>query len=107
KGLALTLCTPKELRRAQAIEAYQGQAINWGNLKSLKPAPGSVLQAPMVTLCIQGGKKDKLRPGDILGALTKDAGFSSDDIGKITIMEFVSFVAVARRIAKDTTQALN
>lgn len=106
-GVALTLCAPYELRRAQAIEVYQGQPLLWGNIKTLKAAPGGVLQAPMVTLCIQGGKKDKLRPGDILGALTKEAGFSSDDIGKITILEFVSFVAIARRIAKEANQALS
>ncbi|NYT57364.1 ATP-dependent RNA helicase DbpA [Alcaligenaceae bacterium] len=100
KGLALSLCAPYEMRWANQIEQYQGQAISWVNLKSLKPAPGGRLRAPMVTLCIHGGKKDKLRPGDLLGALTKDAGFEGAQIGKINILEFVSFVALERGIAK-------
>jgi ATP-independent RNA helicase DbpA len=100
KGLAFSLCAPHEMRWANQIEQYQGQSIVWANPKALKPAPGGRLRAPMVTLCIQGGKKDKLRPGDILGALTKDAGFAGSQIGKINILEFVSFVALERSIAK-------
>jgi ATP-independent RNA helicase DbpA len=107
KGLALTLCAPQELRRANLIEKYQGQPIVWSKLKGLKPASSERLQPPMVTLCIQGGKKDKLRPGDLLGALTKDAGFAAEQIGKINIMEFVSFVAVKRQIAKDAYTKLS
>jgi ATP-independent RNA helicase DbpA len=41
--------------------------------------------APMMTLCISGGKKDKLRPGDVLGALTGDAGLTKDQVGKINV----------------------
>ncbi|NYT61420.1 ATP-dependent RNA helicase DbpA [Alcaligenaceae bacterium] len=100
KGLALSLCSPDEMRWANQIEKYQGQPITWANPKTLKPAPGGRLHPPMITLCIQGGKKDKLRPGDILGALTKDAGFAFEQIGKINILEFVSFVALERGIAK-------
>src|SRR5690606_24665124 len=66
-GLALSLCAPYEMRWANQIEQYQSQPISWVNLKTLKPAPGGRLRAPMVTLCIQCGKKDKLRPGDLLG----------------------------------------
>ena len=58
------------------------------------------VSAPMVTLCIQGGKKHKLRPGDLLGALTKDAGLQFDDVGKIKILDFVSFVALRREVAE-------
>ncbi|MGB6103584.1 MAG: ATP-dependent RNA helicase DbpA [Pusillimonas sp.] len=107
KGLALSLCAPHEMRWANQIEQYQGQAIVWANPKSLTPAPGGRLRAPMVTLCIQGGKKDKLRPGDLLGALTKDAGFAGGQIGKINILEFVSFVALERGIAKQAYAKLS
>ncbi|MEK7738046.1 MAG: DbpA RNA binding domain-containing protein, partial [Pseudomonadota bacterium] len=65
-----------------------------------QPAPGAALQAPMVTLCIMGGKKDKLRPGDLLGALTGDAGLSKEQVGKIGMFEFISYVALDRRIAE-------
>ena len=42
----------------------------------------------MITLCIQGGKKDKLRPGDLLGALTGDGGLTFEQVGKINVTEF-------------------
>jgi len=54
----------------------------------------------MVTLQILGGRKEKIRPGDVLGALTGEAGFSSAQIGKINITEFHTYVAVAREIAQ-------
>ena len=50
----------------------------------------------MVTICIAGGKKDKVRPGDILGALTGDAGLEGNDVGKIDIFNFVAYVAIKR-----------
>jgi len=106
-GLAFTLCAPYELRRAEQIEAYQGQALTWGALDRLKRASGEALRAPMVTLCIQGGKKDKLRPGDLLGALTKDAGFAFEQIGKIAILDQVCFVALERRIAGSAYEKLS
>ena len=100
KGLALSLCAPHEMRWANLIEQYQGKPILWAKLSSLKPAPGGRLSAPMVTLCIHGGKKDKLRPGDLLGALTKDAGLTFEQVGKINVLEFVTFVALERTIAQ-------
>ncbi|MBF6617823.1 ATP-dependent RNA helicase DbpA [Pollutimonas thiosulfatoxidans] len=106
-GLALSLCAPHELRWANQIEQYQGQPIQWAALRALKPAAGGRLRAPMVTLCIQGGKKDKLRPGDLLGALTKDAGFEAAQIGKINILDQVSFVALERHIARQAHDKLS
>ncbi len=107
KGLALSLCSPDEMRWANQIEKYQGQPLVWANPKNLKAAAGGRLNPPMITLCVQGGKKDKLRPGDLLGALTKDAGFAADQIGKINILEFVSFVALNRHIAKEAFAKLS
>jgi ATP-independent RNA helicase DbpA len=50
----------------------------------------------MVTLCIAGGKRDKLRPADLLGALTGDAGLTREQVGKINITQFTSYVAITR-----------
>ena len=107
RGLALSLCSAREMRRANQIETYQGQAIIWANPKNLRSAPGGLLRAPMVTLCIQGGKKDKLRAGDLLGALTKDAGLAGQQVGKINILEFVSFVALERSVARQAYAKLS
>ncbi|WP_258404743.1 DbpA RNA binding domain-containing protein, partial [Oligella urethralis] len=58
----------------------------------------------MQTITIRGGKKDKLRAGDILGSLTKTLGLEAEQVGKITIHDFVSFVAIARDIAPQVAQ---
>jgi ATP-independent RNA helicase DbpA len=52
--------------------------------------------APMATLVIDGGRQDKLRPGDLLGALTGDAGLPGDAVGKIDVLPARAYVAVAR-----------
>ena len=61
----------------------------------------------MVTLCIQGGKKDKLRPGDLLGALTGDIGITKEEVGKINVFEFQTYVALDRRVAKTVLARLS
>jgi len=99
KGLALNLCAPNEKKWVKLIEDYQKRPLQWFDLPAMDDAPASSIQAPMVTLCIQGGKKDKLRPGDLLGALTGDAGLSKEQVGKINVFEFVTYVALARNAA--------
>ena len=107
KGMAISLVAPPEMRRAQAIEAQQGAPLNWHPVSSLKAQPGGPLVPPMKTLCIAAGRKDKLRPGDILGALTGEAGLSGDKVGKISITDFQAFVAVARDVAPLALERLN
>lgn len=48
----------------------------------------------MVTLCIDGGKKVKMRSGDVLGVLIGDIGFDGVDIGKIVVYSAYVYVAV-------------
>lgn len=102
-GHAITLVTKDELFRKKRIEEVVTQEF------ALQPAPAvwqgrQRLKAPMQTITIRGGKKDKLRAGDILGSLTKTLGLQAQQVGKITIHEFVSFVAVARDIAPQVAQ---
>ncbi|WP_349573197.1 ATP-dependent RNA helicase DbpA [Azotobacter salinestris] len=107
KGLALSLVAPAEAGRAQAIEDLQRSPLNWCELDSLAARSGEPLLPPMTTLCIAAGRKDKLRPGDILGALTGEAGVSGARVGKIAIFDFQAFVAVERGIAKQALKRLN
>jgi ATP-independent RNA helicase DbpA len=60
----------------------------------------------MSTLLMLGGRKDKIRPGDVLGALTGEAGFKGDQIGKITVTDQTTYIAVARSIARDAVRKL-
>jgi ATP-independent RNA helicase DbpA len=61
----------------------------------------------MVTLQILGGRKEKIRPGDVLGALTKDLGFAGSQVGKINVNEFSTYVAVERSIAPQVLRKLS
>ena len=95
KGLALSLHTRREQYKLDDISTYLNTPLVFGNPARLtgNQAPGL---APMVTLAIDGGRKNKVRPGDILGALTGDAGLSAEQVGKINIFDYVAYVAVRR-----------
>ncbi|NLY33815.1 MAG: ATP-dependent RNA helicase DbpA [Alcaligenaceae bacterium] len=105
KGLALTLCSPQERFRAERIEKALEAPLDWQDLPQVKDNARS-LQPPMKTICLRAGKKDKIRPGDLLGALTKDIGLQASQVGKINIYDFVSFVAIERKVANDTITKL-
>jgi ATP-independent RNA helicase DbpA len=106
-GVALSLCAPNEKRWVKLIEDAQGFTAEWHALDELADDDGAVDPAPMITLCVSGGKKEKLRPGDLLGALTGDAGLTKEQVGKIAIFEFVSYVALDRRVAQQAFDRLN
>ncbi len=63
-------------------------------------------QAKMTTLCIDGGKRDKIRAGDILGALIKEIGLDGKYIGKITINRKDSYVSIDKKYAQETFEKL-
>ena len=111
KGLALTLASPNEKKWVKLIEEYQKEPVQWKNIDEMtgfnEEKNAAQLQAPMITLCIMGGKKDKLRPSDLLGALTGDAGLTKEQVGKINVFEFMTYVALDRHIAKDALARLS
>ncbi|WKB52499.1 ATP-dependent RNA helicase DbpA [Eleftheria terrae] len=106
-GWALNLASLDEMGRVGRIEQLQGRESEWHPLAELKPTGSGPLQAPMVTLQILGGRKEKIRPGDVLGALTQDAGFAAAQIGKINVTEFSTYVAVERDIAAAALRKLS
>ena len=61
----------------------------------------------MVTLQIDGGRKQKVRPGDILGALTGNEGIAGSQVGKIHVFENYSYVAISRDAAKPALRKLS
>jgi ATP-independent RNA helicase DbpA len=105
-GLALSLAAPNEKKWVKLIEQYQGVPVEWHKLEELGESDQPAAPAPMVTLCVSGGKKDKLRPGDLLGALTGDAGLTKEQVGKINVTEFQSYVALDRHIAAQAFKRL-
>ncbi len=105
-GRAITLCTPRERPKAANIEELLGTALAWRPLK-ITPARGKTLNlAPMKTLVIDAGRQDKLRPGDILGALTGDAGLAATEIGKIDVFATRAYVAIRRPLANKALERL-
>jgi ATP-dependent RNA helicase DbpA len=96
KGLALTLTIPADAERLCAIENNSTATIPWGDTSQLNATKATINKPDMVTLSLTAGRKDKIRPGDILGALTQDAGLNADDIGKIDISALHSYVAIQR-----------
>ena len=106
-GLALSLVASSERNRAALIEQRQGMPLRFERIAPLDGKPRDVPQAAMVTLRIDAGRTDKLRPGDIVGALTGDAGgLAKDAIGKIDVFPTRSYVAVARGEAKHALEQL-
>jgi len=105
-GLALSLVTPAEQGRARRIEEALGEPLVWHSVDKLPDRLDTPLLAPMRTLAVAGGRKDKVRPGDLLGALTGEAGLPGDAIGKISISDFQALVAVRWDLADTALERL-
>ena len=125
-GLVLNLASVDEMGRVGRIEVMQGRESQWSPLpdddeEGKTPdgrgvatgitRRGGVLQAallpPMVTLQILGGRKEKIRAGDVLGALTKDLGLDGACVGKIDINDFSTYVSIRRDQADQALKGLN
>jgi len=107
KGIALSLFNDLEQQRVKSIEEYQQKNCQCEQAESLNRQPGFSIQSPMVTLQLDAGRKNKIRPGDLLGALTGDAGLAGSQIGKIDIFDISSFVAIERSALHKALNYLN
>jgi ATP-independent RNA helicase DbpA len=105
-GWALSLASPNQMRRVANIVQELGSEVEWHPLSELQPASDEPLVPPMATLQILGGRKEKIRPGDVLGALTSGAGFTREQIGKITVTDMSTYVAVEQGIAEEAQRRL-
>ena len=103
-GKALSIVADSEAPRLTQIENYQQQPCACDVLASLDRDPNYELKGLMSTIQLDAGRKQKVRPGDILGALTGDGALLGSQIGKIAIMDNSSYVAVTRDAVR---QAMN
>jgi ATP-independent RNA helicase DbpA len=106
KGIACSLFSEKERYKVDML----GHSIEQKIVGEALP-PNSILNNPppkplMATLQIDSGKKQKIRPGDILGALTGEAGISGQQVGKIQVADNWAFVAVNREVVKTALKKL-
>jgi ATP-independent RNA helicase DbpA len=104
EGIAISLYDVYESEKA---EAYKNTTRIFKSADSLKSVVGFEMKPQFVTLVVEGGKKDKLRAGDLLGALTGDVGFKGSSIGKIDIYDRQSYVAIERILIKKAHEKLN
>jgi len=106
-GLALSLFIPKEHSMLSTISAYLKTNCQTMELNDLEKHKSVVLHPLMSTIYISGGRKDNLRPGDILGALTKEAGLKGEEVGKIHILEVNSYAAITHDKQEHAIKCLN
>ncbi|OGT31540.1 MAG: ATP-dependent RNA helicase DbpA [Gammaproteobacteria bacterium RBG_16_51_14] len=111
EGLALSLFMASEQFRVDAIEEYKNSPVSIDKTASLQTPEHKTQKnfrpgPPMVTLCIKGGRKDKVRAGDILGALTANTELSGNQIGKIDIFDKLAYVAVESPVAGQALKIL-
>jgi len=100
KGLAFSFFSDSEMHRVAMIDEYMDMPIEPAKLPDASALNNVPYQANMVTIQIDGGKKQKVRPGDILGALTSNDGIDGQYVGKINMLPMRSYVAVHKSVAK-------
>ncbi|WII71481.1 ATP-dependent RNA helicase DbpA [Bdellovibrio sp. 22V] len=103
QGVAVTLAEAQDTLELLELEKAAGSKFKKQNLgfKNQTGLNKNFRGAVMQTISISGGRKDKLRPGDILGALTgASGGLSAEQVGKIEIHDKISYVAIAADVAK-------
>lgn len=106
KGLAFSFFSENEMHRVAMIDEYMNLPISPVALPDKSALNNAPYDAKMVTIQIDGGKKQKVRPGDILGALTGDGGVEGKFVGKINLSAMRAYVAVDKSVAKKALKAL-
>ena len=101
-GIAVSICNEYEKNKIDEIRP----TLQLNDIKELKINKNFYMQGEVGTLSIEGGKKKKLRAGDILGTLCKDIGLDVKDIGKINIFDTHSYVAINKNVIKKAFNGL-
>ncbi len=107
EGLALTLFADSERYKLDSIGDYLKREVAFEAIEVLPEGNDTLPFPAFVTLCIAGGRKQKVRPGDILGALTGDAGIDGKAVGKIDVMDYAAYVAIERNMADKALDRLS
>ena len=106
-GLAFTIFVEKEFYNIGILEEYLNIKVSTDALPDMSTLDEPVYYADMVTLQLDSGKKQKIRPGDILGALTGKDGISGSEVGKINMYDNWAYVAVHRDAAKPALKKIS
>lgn len=106
QGMACSLYSDKESHKVALLADYIKQAIVPEPLPALSTLQAAVFKPAMTTLRIEGGKKQKVRAGDILGALTANKAVAGKQVGKIHLQDNWAYVAVNQDIAQVALKTL-
>ena len=106
-GHALSLVDDESLPRLHPIEKSAGITATVERADEAIAPIETPWLAPFATICIHAGRRDKLRPGDVLGACTSAGGVLATSVGKIEIGERSSWIAVERRVVNAALDHLN
>lgn len=106
-GIAVSFLVEKEEYKLEKLEEYLNKRIETTDYHAVDFDKKYQLIPPMDTLYISGGKKNKLRPGDIVGALVHEANLEAEDIGDIMITNITSLVAVKKEKITEAIEKLN
>lgn len=107
QGIALSMLSDRESPKLSRLEDEMGVSLSLSKIPKAQKVAPEELKAPMITIEIAAGKRDKIRPGDIVGALTANKTLAGDDIGKIKVMPTRAFVAVKRQDSKKALELLS
>ncbi len=100
QGTAHSFYADKEDYKMTRLANYLGIEIDPTQLPDSSVTKQTTYKPPMMTLRISGGKKQKLRAGDIVGALTGANGIMGNEVGKITLLDHCAYVAIRRHVSQ-------
>ena len=106
-GLAITLFEAREQHKIDKLQAFLDRTFDLHVELPAPPKHSTLPPAAMTTLQIDAGKKQKVRPGDILGAITGEGGIPGNQVGKIQIFDQFAYVALRQQVAEHALRQLN
>jgi ATP-independent RNA helicase DbpA len=106
-GVAVSLVEEREVWRLEEIEkALPDALIQKRGIPDAKRGDDS-LTPQVTTIQISGGRKNKLRPGDLLGALTAQGGIPGDAVGSIDLFDSYAYIAIKNAHVQQAQKQLN
>jgi len=96
EGMAFSLLRTKDQFRLDEINLFSGSSFTSERLDIEQNVSLEDLKPAMTTVSVNGGRRNKVSPGDILGTLTSEGELTGGDIGKIDCLDYITFVAVKR-----------
>jgi len=76
------------------------------DIEELRVDSKFIMSSNYDTIALNGGKKTKLRAGDIIGTFCKDIGLEYSQIGKINILQTKTYIALEHKVVDKVLNSL-